>query len=213
MTKSRSKSKKSLFKIFLEDEFLGCVPGILLLEQAIDVYDESSELHFDSLTSTQIESIVEWVTTSAKRKLVDYLAKMERSVFDCRAYLRRQDVPSAIMDKVIAEAIKHKWLSDKRYAELYAEYALQNLMSPMDVRYKLIQKKIDKATIEKAINDVFSKDTVGDILDELIDKLLRRYADVNGRQKFDKIATALYRKGFEYGEYESRLKEKIANIE
>jgi len=81
--------------------------------------------------------------------------------------------------------------------------------SPLDIKHKLLQKKIDIEIINNIIQETFCIDKKKEIIETLIDKLLVKYTDLKPTQRFEKIATALYRKGFEYGDYEEILNRKV----
>jgi len=146
----------------------------------------------------------------ARNKLLNYLAKAERTVYDCKILLKKHKYPDDIIEQVISEAIEQNWLSDKRYAKLYAENASLSMMSPLSVKHKLFSKKIDSALVTEAVNTAFDPESVKDILETMIDKLLKINQGLTGQKLYQKIATTLYRKGFEYEMYEEMLKRKVA---
>ena len=200
-----ARNKKGHFNIYKEDEFLGRVPQKLVPAESF--------LCLDNFCSDEFESVVKkWVFNNAQNRLLNYLAKAERTIFDCKNYLRRWGIPEAVMMTAINEAKNKKWVCDERYAEMYVQDCLLTGKSPTEAKYALLQKEIFPEIVNDVIDKVFSKETKNDLLDNLIEKLLPRYAELKPEKQFEKIATTLYRKGFEYGEYESRLREKIKSI-
>jgi SOS response regulatory protein OraA/RecX len=197
-----SSRKKNLYKIYHNDEFLGCVPQKLIpaeyfLQTDIPVPDDF------------IQGIKDWVYKNACEKLLDYLAKMERTVYDCKIYLKKLGIPDSVIAPVVKEAEDKKWVSDKRYAELYTEDAISMGRSPLDIKHKLKQKRISPAIINKAVDKLFNQETQDELIEGLIDKMLANTASLSPRKQFEKIATALYRKGFQYQDYEGILSKKI----
>ena len=149
------------------------------------------------------------IKETAQKKLIEYLAKSERTVFDCRNLLKKHDVPQDVVDALINEAVQNKWLSDERYARLFTEDSIYNAYSPADVKYRLSKKRIDPEIINITVEKIYDKDTLKKILNETINKLIKINREITPQKRFEKIATTLYRKGFEYSEYEHILKVKL----
>jgi len=200
-----SRNKKNYYKVYIEDEFLGSLPQKLIPPDYFLQTETEASSEFINFTR-------EWVYNNAQSTLLDYLAKMERTVNDCKNYLKKWDVPESIIASAVEQAKQKKWVSDERYAELYIEEAVLTERSPLDAKHKLLQKKVPSEIIDKAINKAFDKETKESIVENLIEKLLSRYADLKPNVQFEKIATALYRKGFEYSDYERLLYSKIKNV-
>ena len=210
LTLKPSRNKKNQYKIYLDDEFLGCMPQKLIPAEYF-LYCHCEEFTTKQSSSTDdsfVSYIREHVLQHAQKALLDYLAKAERTTHDCKIYLKRQDIPDNVISVVINEAKSKKWLSDERYAELYTEDAIMMQRSPLDIKHKLLQKRIAPNIIDKALQNHFDKDKKDEIIEGLIDKLLPRYVALKPEKRFEKIATALYNKGFEYGDYEALLHKK-----
>ena len=206
-----SRNKKNYYKIYLEDEFLGSLPQKLIpaeyfLQASSTIADDAWQ---PSVSNDFIKFVKEWVHNNALSLLLDYLAKMERTTNDCKIYLRRWDVPEEVISSAIEQAKQKKWVSNERYAELYVEEAALAGRSPLDAKHKLLRKKVSSDVIDKVINNAYDRETKETIIKELIEKLMSRYAELHPSKQFEKIATALYRKGFEYGDYEELLRGRI----
>ena len=197
-----SRNKKNFYQIYFDDKLIGCVPKSLVPAE----YFIENEI---ILSDEYIQSIQQWVEKDASNKLLEYLSKMERTVYDCKIYLKRHDVPDEIISKVIEEAVDKNWLSDKRYAEYYIEDSIRNNKSPLEIKYKLIQKKVNREIIDELLENVYDKDIQNNVLDSLIDNLISKYKKSNSGNLFNKIATALYRKGYHYHDYEDILRKKL----
>jgi len=201
-----TRANKFFFKVYFDEELLGGVPssalrklGLTAAEGTIDCADSSAV----------VDLVREWVLENARNRLLGYLAKAERTCYDCRMFLRKSFVPEAVIDAVIAEAEEQQWVSDERYAGLYAEDAFMNRMSPLDAKYKLRLKKIDPLLINKAVKKTYDVEGLGGMIEDLIDVLIERNVGLTGQKLYQKVATALYRKGFEYEAYEEMLKRKV----
>jgi SOS response regulatory protein OraA/RecX len=221
----------------VDDEFLGCLPQKLIpaeyfLQQRssgdapviarsllasltkqstlhTSEEDGGEELHTPHST---LHTLRDYVYKNAQAHLLDYLAKMEHCTFDCRNFLKKLEVPDKVINAVLKEAEDKKWLSDSRYAELYTEDAILCGRSPLDIKHKLRQKRIDPAIIDKTIEKLFNQETQNDLLNDLIEKMLSKYSELPPQKQFEKIATALYRKGFQYQDYEAILQRRLVIV-
>jgi SOS response regulatory protein OraA/RecX len=201
---------------FSDDEFLGVVSEHFFSTYG-HINSDTSALELYDTHSIDLSDLIEIIQTEVlektKSRLLDYVAKSERTIYDCQIFLQKWSTPTDIINSIIEYAITNKWLSDERYAMFYAEDALVSSMSPLNVKYKLIQKKIASDIIERVLNSVFNAENVNDMIEKQLEILLLRYADKPKRDKYEKIATALYRKGFAYSDYEEMLKRALENIE
>ena len=202
---THSTNKKGYYKIYIDDELIGSLPKKFIPAEYFVETEETQSLQFAEF----IEFTKNWTYKNATEKLLQLLAKMEKSVYECEMFLKKWDVPKNIIKKVIEEAKQRKWVCDKRYATLYAEEAKLCQKSPIETKYKLLQKKIPIDIIEQTIANIFAEENIHEIIKNHINKLLSRYADIPQNKKFEKIATALYRKGFEYSDYEEILKKSL----
>jgi regulatory protein len=215
----RSTNKSFLFKVYVDDEFIGGISKNILIKSGIflvdklEFFEQDSKIYEieieDKIDDETLNLLKEWVIVHAETKLIEYLSKMERTEYDCDVMLRKNEVPRNVITDLIKKAKDNKWLSNKRFAELFAEDSVMNEYRPMDVKTRLLKKRIDDKIIEETIDKIYNKDTLNDILKGTIEKLLKNNATLPPQKIFEKVATALYRKGFEYAEYESILKKKI----
>ena len=206
LTLTPAKNKKKYYKVYADDEYLGQIPQMLIPDE----YFLQSELTEKEIKSFYVwkKVIGEWVSKKAIELLLDYLAKMEHTVYDCMMFLKKCSIPQPIIEATVSEAIKHKWVSDERYAELYTQDSILAGRSSREIKHKLQQKRVKPEIINKVIANLIKPETQREIITELIDKLIERYADQPPQKRFEKIATALYRKGFNYTDYEDILKAK-----
>ncbi|MCL2063888.1 MAG: RecX family transcriptional regulator [Candidatus Cloacimonetes bacterium] len=209
ITVEYSKKKKNFYKLFYDDEYIGCVPKSLVPEEFFLNNDNSNDSPKTNEDEDYINTLKEWVYTNALNKLLEYLAKMEKTVLDCRIFLKRHEIPESVIIRVIKEAEEKNWLSDVRYADLYTEEAVLCGRSPLEIKHKLLLKKIDKTIVENALKEHYTSETKDEVLLNLITSLIKKNHGLDKEILFEKIATALYRKGFKYNEYEDLLKKKI----
>jgi SOS response regulatory protein OraA/RecX len=221
-----SKNKKNV-QLFLEEEFIGEIP-IKLLPQEIYLNlnmttqnELTQEFHtnFNTLNeeSEFCDFVENWVTDNAKRKLLDYLAKAEKTIYDCKIFLNRRNIPMKIVKTILNEFQQKKWISDERYTSIFIEDSIIFEKSPAEIKQKLFQKKINPSIINSYLNQVYTKDKKIDTINNLIDKKIKSFQFKDKPEKnnspqhnlFNKIATILYRKGFQYEDYCDILTDKI----
>ena len=197
--------QKNYYKVFLDEEYIGCIPVSFLPAEYFVEPDTKFSDEF-------IQILKDFVYKNAINKLVWYLSKMEKTVYDCKLFLKKHDFPEPIISEVIKEAENKNWLSNERYATLYVEEAILTGRSPLEIKHKLLQKKIDVDTINKALKEFYTDEKKDDVLENMIDSIIKRYSDKDTEKLFEKVATALYRKGFQYNDYEELLRKKILQI-
>jgi len=197
-----AKRKKNYIQVNLEGEFIGIIPQkIIPLDYSLQTEITCSEEF--------IHQVKEWVYNQAQNLLLDFLAKAERCVFDCKMFLHKNEIPNQVIKQVLALAEKKKWLSDDRYTERYIQEAICRGKSHREIMFKLSQKHIDTSLIRQYLTQEYNQVTQQEIIAQIIDKLLPGLKDLESHQKFEKIATVLHRKGFIYHDYEKLLQMKI----
>ena len=206
MTLTLSKTRKGIYDVHVDEELIGCLPDKLIpAEYFISTPTDKKAADF-------IKAVKEWTFKNGQTRLVDYLAKIERTVFDSKNHLRRWSVPDDMITKIINDAIQKKWLSDERYTRNYIEEMILTGRSPQYAKFKLHKKKIAHETIAKVIAEEYDQKITQDLVIDIIDKLITKYEGMPERQQFERIASALYRRGFDYVDYEDVLKMRIREL-
>lgn len=217
-----SKYKRNYVRIYDEEDFVGLLsikllPHDIYLKIPAEIV-EDTEFYYNFKTDSEYQSfkksVQENIYDTALQKLLDYVAKAERTVFDCKQLLKRHDVPASMIEKLITVAKEKKWVSDIRYAQLFTDDGILFGKSPYEIKCKLYQKNIDKSIIDSVLAEKYSRDKKNEVLIELIDKSVNKYISVSFDKKkiFDKIATNLYRKGFLFDEFNDILHKKLVSI-
>ncbi|MCB5250920.1 MAG: RecX family transcriptional regulator [Candidatus Cloacimonadales bacterium] len=145
----------------------------------------------------------------ARNKLLDYLAKSEKTKYDCIVFLRRYQIPEFMIRDLVKWAEEQKYLSDERYAEMYIQEAMLSYKSANEIRFKLKQKRVDSVIIEKLLLNIYNREAELELLEQYIEQMLNHEKEVNPKKLFERCATKLYRKGFKYDSFSRALAEKI----
>lgn len=203
----RTSNLKTYLKIVRTDQgILGALPG-KMLSAAIYQNDEAE------LDEDQMMLLKETLFKFAQEKLLNYLASAEKTVYDCRIYLKKWYVSEDNINNLIETAILKKFLSDERYARMMIEDAILFHKSPEEIKIKLKQKKISSTLYQPLLKELYTQDSMTETLSALIDSLLTRYYELTEKQKYDKIATFLYRKGYKYDQFRRILLDKLCECE
>ena len=223
MLKIATSKKSKHVKIYLEEEFIGSIPEKLLpqelyLNSSMPDSSECNNEFYSSFNNQEheaefIDFLNEWVKDNAKKSLLDYVAKAERTSYDCKLFLKRKDIPKAIIEDVIEEFKKKNWISDLRYCQFFTQDNILFGKSPADIKNKLFRKHIDITIIEQVINELYTTESRAEIISELAEKLLNKYlqTETNKKTLFEKIAVTMYRKGFTYEDFSDVLYKKIGS--
>lgn len=129
----------------------------------------------------------------AKKRALYILERMDRTEQQLREKLLASDYPEDVVDEAIEYVKSFHYLDDQRYAENFTRYS-QERFSRRQIREKLMQKGVDKETIDVAIEQEYDVDET-----EHIRRLLEK-KHFDGSQKDDKefrrVYSYLLRRGF-----------------
>lgn len=205
------KNKKYLRLVKADQKVIGVLPVKNLpfsFRLNCDPLSEESELE---ISDSELKQIEEDAFRYAQSLLLDYLAASEKTVYDCRDFLKRYAIPVETIEELINYAQEKNYLSDGRYTEMYIQECLLFNKSPEEIRFKLKQKRINAQLIQEKMHALYHPEVKQEVLNNLIEKLITQFQALPEKQCFEKCATFLYRKGFKYDEFENILKAKIYN--
>lgn len=130
-----------------------------------------------------------------RRRLFKYLSGSDKSVFECRRYLKKKEFESRIIDEVIIDFTAQGYLNDVIFAEKYVSYLLRTkIVGKMYIIDKLRRKGINKDNISSALNKVFPEET--DIV-PVKEIACKKYKSIEKKKnKYAKIVNFLQSRGF-----------------
>ena len=148
--------------------------------------------------------------TRTMNRAVRLLAAKPRSVQELRdRLLDKLWTDAEIVDAVIEKLKGYKYLDDEQFAR---DVASSNLRQKPQGRMKLQQtmsrKKLDRGTVDAAINDAFEKHPESELIDTAIQKRLRIKGKPETREDIKKFYDHLMRQGFGY----SLIREKMQDL-
>ena len=182
---------KTLFFVYFDDVAWGILPRKKL--QAFLHLD----LHNIEFNENQINELIKKIKSYAWNKLLDYLSYRERSVQECYEYLKKMYLNHDLSDNLIQRAKDLNYLSNDRFAELYIESLINKGKSRSEIISKLKIKGITSATINKYLDEMYSREE-NNILKQMVVKAKKRFYNQPAERRREKIISYLSRKGFNY---------------
>lgn len=133
-------------------------------------------------------------------RAVKLLAAKPRSIGELRErLLEKLWTDEKTVDAVIEKLKEYKYLDDEQYAN---NLAVSKLMQKPQGKYKLRQsmsrKKLDKETMQTAIEAAFEKLPEEQLIEQAIEKRLRLKGQPETREEMKKFYDHLLRQGFGY---------------
>ncbi|HSQ23263.1 MAG TPA: regulatory protein RecX, partial [Pyrinomonadaceae bacterium] len=140
----------------------------------------------------------------ARERLFQRAAKLlsakQRSVEELRErLLAGRGATPELVETVIERLREYGYLDDERFAQSYASLRIQQRpIGRQRLQRDLWQKKIDKQTVDAALDQVFEQTPEADLIDRAIAKRIRLRGRPKTREEAKKLFDHLLRQGFEF---------------
>lgn len=146
-------------------------------------------------------------------RAVNLLAYKPRSVKELRERLLEKDwTNEEIVDAVLDKLKEYNYLNDESFArELAASKLRQKPMGARVLRQKLALRKLDKETVNEAIEQTFEDTPEDEIIKQSIAKRLRLKGKPETREDAKKFYDFLLRQGFSYDLVSKKMREIAAD--
>ena len=204
--KFRIKNKsKTIFLVFEDNKVWGILPEKVLHFFSLT---PGKNIELDEGLSSKLFKEIEKFTWE---KLLNYITFQERSIWECKNYLKKLPLEINMAEKLIKKAISLNFINDTRFTELMVESLLEKGKSSIETRNKLFQKHIKENIINDIISKYYTSENKIEILEKNLDKALKRYSRFPDKKKIEKTLNYLIRKGFSYWEVKEMLEKKITN--
>lgn len=134
----------------------------------------------------------------AKQRALDYLAHKPRTEEEVRRKLRRQDLPTPVIEDVVARLYELSYLDDEAYARDYARNRFSSKKyGPDRIERELVERGIDRHIAEETVADLFADRDVTAVARTHAEKRWERLADEEDpRRRKQKLYRYLRRRGF-----------------
>lgn len=128
------------------------------------------------------------------------LAAKQRSVEELRErLLEGRGATKAIVEEVIERLREYGYLDDARFAHSYASLRVQQRpIGRQRLERDLWMKKIDKTTVDAALDSVFAEKPEAELIDSAIAKRVRLRGRPTTRAEAKKLFDHLLRQGFAF---------------
>jgi len=128
------------------------------------------------------------------------LSAKQRSVEELRErLLTGSGATPELVEAVIERLREYGYLDDARFAQSYASLRVQQRpLGRQRLERDLRLKKIDKQTVEAALDEVFEQTSESDLIDRAIAKRVRLRGKPETRADAKKLFDHLLRQGFEF---------------
>ncbi len=142
-------------------------------------------------------------------RAVRLLAAKPRSIQELRERLLEKEwTNGAIVDEVLEKLKEYNYLDDAQYAKSLASSKLrQKPLGKRRLKQTLSQKKLDKETVEQAIEKVYENTPEDEVIERAIKKRLRIKGKPETREDSKKFYDFLMRQGFSYDLISSKMRD------
>lgn len=142
-------------------------------------------------------------------RAVNLLTYKPRSVAELRERLLEKDWTNAeIVDAVLEKLKEYNYINDEEFAKSFAASRLrQKPVGRRVLKQKLALKKLDKETVETALEKAFEETPEADLIEIAIAKRLRLKGKPETREDSKKFYDYLLRQGFSYDLVSSKMRE------
>ncbi len=177
--------------VYLDGEFAFGVHEDLVVKHTLQVGTTLT-----SAMRRDIEADDQYV--HAKQKALDYLAHKRRTEREVRRRLQQRDVPTAVVDDVIARLYELEYLDDETYAHDYARNRFSSKKyGPVRIRRELEERGVERHLAEAAVDDLFAEKDAEAAAWEHADKRWSRLeSEDDPRRRRQKMYRYLRRRGF-----------------
>lgn len=128
------------------------------------------------------------------------LAAKQRSVAELREKLSTtRGATKAMVEEAIERLREYGYLDDAKFAQSYASLRLRERpIGRRRLQHDLWLKKVDKQTVESALDEVFESTPEEELIDRAIAKRMRLRGKPKTREEAKKLFDHLLRQGFEF---------------
>ena len=145
-------------------------------------------------------------------RAVNLLTYKPRSIAELRERLLEKDwTTPEIVDSVLDKLKEYNYINDETFANNFAAAKLrQKPIGKRVLKQKLALKKLDKETVDEALEKAFAETPEAEIIERAITKRLRLKGKPTTREDAKKFYDYLLRQGFSYDLVSNKMREIAA---
>ena len=137
-------------------------------------------------------------------KVLKYISIKMRCESEIRAYLKKNEIDSKLIDEIVEKLKKQGFINEKLYVKSYIlDKTRLNNIGPNKIKNELIKLNIDNNIIEEELNNI-NKEELNITLEKLIDKKIKSNRTYAGDVLKQKLLNDFINKGY--------IKEDILSI-
>lgn len=142
-------------------------------------------------------------------RAVNLLAFKPRSIAELRQRLLEKEwTNSEIVESVLDKLKEYNYLNDEQFARnVAASQIRQKPIGKRVLQQKLTMKKLDKETVETALENIYGEIPESEIIERAIEKRLRLKGKPETREDSKKFYDYLLRQGFSYDLVSNKMRE------
>ena len=200
------KKRKNRCSIFLDDEYAFGLDQDIVLQFGLKKGDQLAEQQIEKILLNEEKK-------KAKDRALNFLSYRDRSEKEIRTKLKDVGYNEQIIDWVIKELKRLKFLDDKRFAQSYAQ--TQMITRPMGeyfLKRELKQKGINSELIEQTVEKVYEEKDQFSVAMELAQQRKKRYQNIDDMKMKKRVSDFLLRRGFGW-DVVSEVLEQWENLE
>jgi regulatory protein len=138
-------------------------------------------------------------------KAINYISYQMRTISEVKKHLKKDTQDESLINKIIAELKKHKYVNDLHYVDEYVTQKLEfDLVGPRYIKDKLVLKGIHYELIDSALLR-YSEDMQFDKINDILDKELRYKLKKPYKKVYMSLKQKLVTKGYTLSVIESSL--------
>ncbi len=187
---TRQKRDKARASIFIEGGF-----AFGLEQQTIEEFRLRKG---DYIDEDQFATLIDFdYSISAKRIAQRYLNHRARSEREVRLRLEREEIPEAIIDRVVESLKFYSLIDDELWARAYVnDRLIRKQVSASEIARELKHHRIDPEIIESTLAQLASAESDHDRAKKAAGKCWPRYAKLPEEERKHKFYSYLLRRGF-----------------
>lgn len=184
------KKRKNRCSIFLDDEYAFGLDQEIVLQFGLKKGDQLAEQQIEQILLNEEKK-------KAKDRALNFLSYRDRSEKEVRTKLKDVGYDENIINWVIVELKRLRFLDDKRFAQSYAQ--TQMITRPMGeyfLRRELKHKGLDTELIEHTVEKVYEEKDQFSVAMELAQQRKKRYRNIDDLKAKKRVSDFLLRRGF-----------------
>ncbi|MEO8446229.1 MAG: RecX family transcriptional regulator [bacterium] len=188
----KQKKDKHRYNIFLDGEF-----SFGLYEDTVLKFGLRTDDEIDEKRTEELKEFDEY--NFGKKVAYSFLAYKQRSIKELKNKLKLKKISEEAIEKIITLLTEQKYLDDKSYAKNYLDDKLaRKPVGKRLLKLKLMEKGIDKETVESTVIDNYSESKEEELAVQLIKKYKQRLKGKDESEVRNKCYRYLASKGYDY---------------